>query len=149
MARGAKCGRWTGVDEDVVLLGVQRGPLIQVGRRAGASSAGAAARGAEADELNGGDGAVFLRADAEALIGTGAVADGEMLLFAVEHEANRRTGFAGERGGDHSRIARAELGAEATSHEFGNDAYLGLGKVEETGKLLAHAGGSLAWMHRR
>ena len=143
MTGSAEGGGRTGVDEDVVFFGVQRGPFIEVRGRTGASGSGAAAGGAVADELNGGDGAVFLRADAEALIGAGTIADGEMLLLAVEHEANRRSGFARERGGNDSRIAGAELGAETTAHVFGDDAHLGFGKMEVAGKLFAHAGGSL------
>src|ERR1035438_7285309 len=143
MSRSAERSRWTGVDEDVILLGMERSPLVKVCGGAGTTSSGAAAGGAVADELNGGDGAVLLRAYAESLIGTGAIADGEMFLLAIEHESNRGSGLAGERGVDDSRIACAELCAESASHVFGDDAHLGFGKVEKAGKLLANAGCSL------
>src|ERR1017187_4201649 len=68
MAGSAEGSSRTGVDEDVILLGVQRCPLIEVGCGAGTAGTSSAARGAVADELDGGYGAVLLRADAEPLI---------------------------------------------------------------------------------
>src|SRR4051794_12548445 len=56
-----RCG--AAVSEHVVFFDVERGPFVQIGRRARTARAGAAARGTEADELDGGDGAVFLGAN--------------------------------------------------------------------------------------
>ena len=143
MTGSAEGGRRAGVNEDVVFLDVQGGPFIEIGHRTGAARSAAAASGSVADELHGGDGAVLLRANAKTLVGAGTIADREMFLLAVKHEPHRSSCFAGERGGNDSRIARAKLGAKAASHKFRDDAHLGLGQMKEGGELFADAGGSL------
>ena len=58
----------------------------------------------------------------------------------------RRTGapvFFEKDGGHHARIARTELGAEASAHELGDHADLRFGQLEIAGQLFAHAGRAL------
>ena len=102
------------------------------------------------DQVDRGDGAVFLRADAQSLIGAGPIADGKMLLLAIEHQPHRRAGFLRERRRNHTGVARAELRAEAAAHEFRDHAHLRQRDLEESRQLFAHAGGALRrGLHRQ
>ncbi len=143
MTRSAHGRRRTGVDEDVVLFRVQGSRFVEVRRWPGAASARAASRGAVGDQMDGGDGAVLLRSDAQRLVGTGAIADGEMLLLAIEHQPHRCARLLRERCRHYTGIARSELGAETAAHEFRDDAHLCQRNLKEASKLFAHAGRAL------
>ncbi len=76
--------------------------------------------------------AVFLGADAQHLVGTRTIADGKMLLFAVQHQPDRRAGLLRKSRRSHARISRSELRAETATHELGDDANLRHRNLEVT-----------------
>ena len=90
MTRSAHRRSRTCINENIAFFGVQRSGLVEIRRGAGTAGAGAASRGAIRDEMDRGDRTILFRSDAQRLIGAGPVADGEMLLLAIEHEPDRR-----------------------------------------------------------
>ena len=82
-----------GIGEDVVLFGMDGCVFVEVLGWARASRAGPAAGGAIADEMNAGDGAVLLGADAQHLVGAWAIADRKVFLLPVQHQPHRRAGL--------------------------------------------------------
>ena len=143
MTGGAHGRRGTRIDENVVLLRVQRSGLVEVRGRSGAARAGTASRRAVGDEMDRRDGAVLLRSDAQHLVGARTITDGKMLFFAIQHQPHRCARFLRQRRRHHAGIARSELGAETAAHEFRDDTYLGERNLEEAGQLFAHAGRAL------
>jgi hypothetical protein len=117
----AKGARRPEVGEDVGVLEEQVGHVVDVARRSGRARAAADAAGAVGDHVEGGELALAGGASAHALDGVGAVAGAEVLLLAVEHDPDRRPGFAGEAGGDDHVQGHRELGAETGAHVVAED----------------------------
>src|SRR6185312_11283020 len=95
--------------------------------------AGVERRAHPADAAAGGDAAVAVRlerdgreaavlpgADLERLHRRRTIADAQVLLLAVEHEAHRGARLLRERHGERAEAAEPELGAEAAPHELGD-----------------------------
>ena len=146
MAGGTEGARRAGVHDHAVLLHAAVGEMIEIGRGDARAAATARAFAAAADagravvgDVGGDELAVLVRGEFELLDGGGAVADGEALVEAREHDLDGRAGGLGELGGQLVVIARAEFRAETAAHVIADYFDVGLRKVEETGQAFPHA----------